>query len=122
MTFMSEPDKNKPAEYKGASLWPPVLYICTIVAALFIAQQFEENSVGSGRTFLGWLFGLGAAWFFLYINWGKNIIETVKNTARSVKSIVVFLVVAMILGGIVQCSGFGENGNGLGGVPDSWRR
>lgn len=119
---MSEPDDKKPKGESGASIWPPVLFVCGIVAVLFVAQQFEDSSAGTGRKFLGWFVGIGALLIFLNIIWGSTFRETLANLKGITKAILGFFVAVMIVGGIGQCSGGGSSGDGLGGVPDNWRK
>ena len=119
---MNDPEDEKSNRAAGESLWPLVLFLCGIAAVLFVAQQFEDWSAGTGRMFLGWFVGIGALLIFLNIIWGSTFRETLSNLKGITKAIFGLFVVVMIIGGIGQCSGSGSSGNGLGGVPDNWRK
>ncbi len=93
-----------------------------LLSVLYFAQIMEENQSGSGRAMLGWLFGALAIGGILYVAWGKSVKNTGTNLLGMGKAVVMFLVVAFILGGLARCVGGSSEGDGLGGVPDSWSR
>lgn len=103
------------------SAWPPIFALAILFLLLYAAQQLEIDKQGSGRAMLGWVFGLAALSVLVYANWGSSAKETGHNFWRMIKSVLIFVVVVLVLGGLGQCMTVSRNGD-TGGVPDAWSR
>lgn len=106
---------------KSKSDWSPFFALAILFLLIYAAQQLEMGKQGSGRAMLGWVFGLAALAVLIYINWGSSAKETGHNFSKMIKSIFIFIVVVLILGGLGQCMSSSRDG-GTGGVPDTWSR
>jgi hypothetical protein len=102
--------------------WSPLIALVVLFSLLYAAQQFELDQQGSGRAMLGWTFGLGAFAVLVFINWGGSITETSRNFMKMGKSVLIFIVIVLVFGGLGQCIGSRRDGGDTGGVPDSWSR
>ncbi|WP_374666570.1 hypothetical protein [Ramlibacter sp.] len=118
-----EEDKaGKPSDRSGCL--PPILFVAAIFVVSFIASQVDKAQPGAGRSLVLWVGVAFAIWVLLHIVWGPTFKETVKNFAGLLKAALSLLLTIMIVGGVAQCVGGGSRGSpeGLGGVPDNWRK
>lgn len=99
--------------------WIAVAWGCFFFA-LYVAGQLEASQAGSGRTMLGWLFGLGVISVVIYINIGSSAKQTSLNIVKMAKSILIFLVIVFVLGGLGTC--INSDSSNPEGSPDSWNR
>jgi hypothetical protein len=103
------------------SIWPPMFALAILFLLIYAAQQLEIDKQGSGRVMLGWVFGLVALAVLVYINWGSSAKETGHNFWKIIKSVSIFVVVVLVLGGLGQCMSISRDED-TGGVPDAWSR
>jgi hypothetical protein len=101
--------------------WSPLFAIAILFLLLYVAQQFEIDKQGSGRAMLGWFFGLAVLAVVGYLNWGSSVTEIGNNFWKTIKSVLIFIVVVLVIGGLGQCMGSSRDGD-AGGVPDAWSR
>jgi len=116
--------EEPPKKTESAPLWPAVVCFGAILLAVFVSGEFDKESPGTGRMVLGWFFGIGAACLFLWLIWGRSASETASNGYKVFKGAITFIVVSLVLGGLLQCSGIATStdGRGIGDVPDNVRR
>lgn len=107
---------------RGESLWPPVLTVGTVVLLLYGAQELDKSSPGSGRHLLVVVFGILAVLGFVYTVLGKNVRETGKNAWSAVRSVMLFIALALAVGAAVQCVGINPDRGSADGMYDSWNR
>jgi len=113
-----KPDDQTPKPSGKSSWWGPILFLGCVALLLYVADQIDKSSPGSGRSFVGWVVGLGALGIFFNIIWGKTTKETAGNLLGVVKWVVGIALFALVFGGLFQCSG---SDDGVRGLPDNVR-
>lgn len=106
---------------KSESDWSPIFALSILFLLIYAAQQLEIDKQGSGRAMLGWFFGLAALAVLLYINWGSSAKQIGHNFWGMIKSVLIFIVVVSVIGGLGQCTISSRDGD-TGGVSDAWSR
>ncbi len=107
---------------RGESLWPPVLTVGIVVLLLFGAQELDKASPGNGRTLLVAVLGLLAVLGFFYMVLGKTVRETGKNAWSAVRSVTLFIALALTFGALAQCVGILPDRGAVDSGTESWNR
>jgi hypothetical protein len=96
------PRTNSPSN--SSSIWPPLAGFGGIVLLVVVAGAIDKNTPGGGRTFIGWVVGLGALGIFLNIVVGRTVKQTKENVTELIRNVALTFLGIFLLGGIGFCS------------------
>ncbi len=107
-----------------SSLLLPIYFLVGVGLLLYVASELDNAYPGLGRSFIGWVFGLGALGILLNIVWGRTVKETKKNFSELLRETAIAMLGICLLASVGYCSGGAKNfeNDGPGEVPDQIRK